>query len=209
MLPTRFLNICQRVLSAAAPSVLEEEILGDLEERFHLLEQEKPGSGTRTYFFEVLRLLPFLAAQHLRPANPRTLSAYIVLCLFAFMLAISWEITFVQRQAWPLTAKLIADSLLAGKFLFLLIYASMYAVGAILTYGLCALLSRSIRQILNVELHAFPLGFASMLSLPLLFYLVQPQPLDSVPMRLALLSCLWCGTYLSLRNRCVRQQKVG
>ncbi len=175
-------------------------MLGDLEERFHELAQAKQRYPIAWYSLEALGLIPFLIRQRFGSLNLPQLTAYTLICAFCFCLALCWEVALVQREAWPLTARLLGVSVIPGRTLFLTIYGSMSLLGASTILIIGSLVARALQRTLNVALENSLVALSSMISVPTLFYLLRPEPLDSALMRLCLLTILWTGTLVIHRR---------
>lgn len=181
------------LVALLAPAHLREDLLGDMEEQFRARRRSGAQRVGLRYGLDVLKLVPFLVSSRLAGARSKALGGHVLFAGATILLVIAWEGLLVQKTAWPITADLMSAFPVAGRPLFFTIYAALYLAGLVLIAVLYCL-SREMGSTEKGALRCPALTIlGTALSVPLLFSLVFPQPLDSTAMRLCLLGLIWSG----------------
>lgn len=184
-------KVCEFLLTLISPRSIREDLLGDLEERFHQHTHLGHSYAAMKYWLEAMRLLPFIAGAQMQSPAERHTGIRVAAIVMSLLFVVFWEGVVVQNNAWPLTASLLDTAPIAGKSLFLIVYASIYFAGTVLIVLIAAIGLSIVRRKYGcaVESVFFIMGVA--LSSPLFLNIIEPQKLDSVAMRFILIAGVW------------------
>ncbi len=173
-------------MCCCAPDI-REAVVGDL------LERVAARQSLIALWQEVIRSAPHLLLDRLRRSDHLNwLAAALVIAVVA---ASAWERYVVQLQAWPVTARFLDRTVLSNAQLYIGVTTALYLVGcALLATSLAALARANRRQRSSPPQFAWFVAIG--LSVPPLYYLVSPSPMDFTSLRLVQLGAIWCVAIL-------------
>jgi len=170
---------------------MHEELLGDMEERFHLAGGRSQKRALLKYCIEILRVMPFLFMIRIRTVNLHKSALQFLIIAMLVLMVLAWETTVVHSQTWPITANLMASAPISAIGLFFSIYSLLYLLGAFLAFSLSVLITQTFQSNGQHLIRANPVFLAIALSVTSVFSILSPQQMDSFWMRLFLLAQVW------------------
>jgi len=202
-------QLAEALLGFVSGPYLQDEILGDLQERY--ATQNRPALW---YWMQTLRSIPALIHMNLKNMSAHAWLMKALFILFGLALIWVWEIKVAQKLSWPAAKAILPYSPLTAiqtcKALYILIYVS--ALGSCVL-GLTAWQKYRGKSAYFRQLHI--LLFALIASIPVIYYCINPGPYDgpinfrAFQMTLVWSLIIWAFIFPNLfRNMRVNKRRV-
>lgn len=165
-------KLAESVLAFFAGPGLEDEMLGDLQERYG--DQNRPYLW---YWTQVLRSIPALLQMNLRNMSNESWIAKSIFMLFGLTLIWFWEVNVAQKLSWPTAKAILAYSPLTATQTCKAIYIIFYSLAlAVCLLGLSGwqMARRKNRHFRYVHILLLTLTA----SVPIVYYCINPGPYD-------------------------------
>lgn len=189
--------LAQWLVCFASGPAYEEEIAGDLCEQF----QERREAATLRalwYWGQVLSSLPSLAKLRLQNMTPRDVLFEITFVTVALMVIWSWELNIAQKASWPIASQIVGYTNWSAMVMCKAIYICLYTSAVLLIFASVSILLRLTGRTQHfAQLHYLLFGLIA--TTPMVFYLVQPNPLgDGTGFRVTQIAAVWGHLFFSL-----------
>lgn len=165
-------RIAENILAFFAGPHFENEICGDMQERFGAGRH-----GPLWYWGQTLRAIPQLILMQSRELSRENYLHEAIFILLALSLLWSWEISIARQASWPLAQQILPYSPLTPAETCKAIYVTLY--GGALLFGLCLFSAWS--KLFHKTQYFKKVHFLLLTiiaSTPIIYLFVNPGPYD-------------------------------